>query len=99
MARGHLTNILKSGGCSAATLLTIAVALDVTTDWLLTGEGPIDRHVPRAPAQPAARKATPQPSPDHRAEGLSRSVEKARAREAAAEAAQRPAARTPKARS
>lgn len=102
MARGHLTNILKSGGCSAATLLTIAKALGVTTDWLLTGEGPIERpvavqgHAAAAPASPAHQDAAEGAAIDPRARSVGRAVASIREREATA---QRSKAKAGKARS
>ena len=57
LSRGHLDNVLsgRKKGIDAHTLLAIAQALDVTTDWLLTGEGPIDRPMPKPAPVPAAR--------------------------------------------
>lgn len=48
MTRGHLAHVLsgRRKTIAADTLLSIAQTLSVTTDWLLTGEGPIERWVP-----------------------------------------------------
>lgn len=60
LAQGHLHNILtRRKSMSALTLLDIAKALDVTTDWLLTGEGPIERWKPDA--RPVAKPASSPP--------------------------------------
>lgn len=71
MRPGHIAHILSGRikTVNADTLLAIARALGVTTDWLLTGEGPIDRASlytdPRAAAlsRAASVVATEEPSP------------------------------------
>lgn len=54
LKRGHLNNVLSGErrGMTAQTLLGIARALNVTTDWILTGEGPIERPASGAPSTP-----------------------------------------------
>lgn len=51
MSRGHLDHVLsgRRKTITADTLLAIALTLGVTTDWLLTGEGPIERPAPAPP--------------------------------------------------
>lgn len=64
LKRGHLNNLLsgKRSGMSAATLLAIARALNVTTDWVLTGEGPMERPVTSTPP-PSSPPPSARPRP------------------------------------
>lgn len=62
LSRGHLARLVTGAKANikAATLLAIADHLDISCEWLLRGEGPIERSAiprwgaPRAPAAPAA---------------------------------------------
>lgn len=61
MKRGHISHVINGDrrDIKCATLLALARALDVTTDWLLTGEGPITRtYVEVAHEAPTDPRAT-----------------------------------------
>lgn len=87
MQPGHIAHVLsgRRKSVNADTLLAIARALGVTTDWLLTGEGPIER--PGGVVLAPAAEDVAEPSP--KASQMRRAVEGARERPARASARSR----------